>query len=226
MLAAVLLIGSTAYAVAADPAVVEEVVVVEPSYNWSGVYVGGQVGYVFDGSAEYEYPESDFYDYNNDLDGLIGGAYVGYNYQFSNNIVLGGEADIAWGDLQGSELASDGNYTGETKLEWMGSLRARLGYAFDRLLPYVTGGVAFGHAKFDETGIGGYDGKADFDLRGWTLGAGAEYAVTDNWILRGEYRYTQFNEKDFTSVTSAGDSADYSVDVHTNDFRIGAAYKF
>lgn len=221
ILAAALLIGSSTFAVAAD-AVVEEVVIVDTAYNWSGVYVGGQVGYAFEGRADYDYADTD-YDYENDLDGFIGGAYVGYNYQFSNNIVLGGEADIVWGNLKDSEIAGDGDYVGETKLEWMGSVRARLGYAFDRFMPYVTGGVAFGHAKFDETEIGDdYHGKADFDLTGWTLGAGAEYAVTDNWILRGEYRYTQFNEKNFT--TSEG--ADYSVDVHTNDFRIGAAYKF
>lgn len=224
-LAAALALGATGYAVAAD-AVVDEVVVVDSAYNWSGVYVGGQVGYVFDGSADYVYendPDSS-YNYNHDLDGFIGGAYVGYNYQFSNNIVLGGEADIAWGDLKDStrDLGA-GDYSAETKIDWMGSARVRLGYAFDRFLPYLTGGVAFGNLNFEEREDGDFYGDADVDLTGWTIGAGAEYAVTDNWILRGEYRYTEFNEKDFTEQPV---DDEFSVDVHTHDFRIGAAYKF
>jgi len=224
-LAAALALGATGYAAAAD-AVVDEVVVVDSAYNWSGVYVGGQVGYVVDGSADYNYLDAQgtTYDYGNDPDGFIGGAYVGYNYQFSNNIVLGGEADIVWGDLKDSDLApGDEDYSAETKIDWMGSARVRLGYAFDRFLPYVTGGVAFGNANFEERNLGDFYGKADLDLTGWTLGAGAEYALTDNWILRGEYRYTEFGEEDFTSEESTDE---YSVNIHTHDFRIGAAYKF
>src|SRR5687768_8058092 len=103
VLAAAVLLGSTALAAAAD-AIVDEVVVVDTAYNWSGVYVGGQVGYAF-GSADYTYDPNDpdqnsDYDYDHNPDGFIGGVYAGYNYQFTNGVVLGGEADIVWGDLE------------------------------------------------------------------------------------------------------------------------------
>ena len=226
VLAAVFALGSAGYAVAAD-AVVEDVVVVDSTYNWSGVYVGGQIGYAF-GSADYEYETGGgidaAYNYSHEPNGFIGGVYVGYNYQFANGIVLGGEADIVWGDLEDSSIApGDEDYSASTKIDWTGSARVRLGYAIDRFLPYVTGGVAFGHFDFDELRFGDFYGDADGDLLGWTLGAGAEYALTDNWILRGEYRYAEFDEEDF--VQQPVDD-NYSVDIHTHDFRIGAAYKF
>jgi outer membrane immunogenic protein len=223
-LATILAIGSAGYAAAAD-AVVDEVVVVESAYNWSGVYVGGQIGYAF-GSADYVYDSGSDpdYDYNHDPDGFIGGLYAGYNYQFANGIVLGGEADIVWGDLEDTSVApGDPRYDATTEVDWMGSARVRLGYAFDRFLPYVTGGVAFGHFDFDERDFGAFYGNADGDLVGWTLGLGGEYALTDNWIIRGEYRYTEFGDEDF--VEQPVDD-DFSVDVRTHDIRLGVAYKF
>ena len=93
----------------------------------------------------------------------------------------------------------------------------------DRFLPYVTGGVAFGRLSFEEFDEGDFYGEAKADLVGWTLGAGAEYAVTDNWIVRGEYRYTKFNDEDFVSQP---EEEDYNVDADIHDLRIGAAYKF
>lgn len=226
VLATVLAIGSAGYAVAAD-AVVDEVVVVDSAYNWSGVYVGGQIGYVFDGSADYVYepdaPDPD-YNYSHDLDGFIGGVYAGYNHQFSNGIVLGGEADIVWGNLEDTAVApGDDNYSATTNIDWTGSARVRLGYAMDRFLPYVTGGVAFGHFDFEELEGGDFYGNSDGGLIGWTVGVGAEYAFTNNWIIRGEYRYTDFDEENFTSNVS-GDV--YDVDIDTHDIRLGVAYKF
>ena len=224
-LATILAIGSAGYAVAAD-AVVDEVVVVESAYNWSGVYVGGQIGYAF-GSADYVYDSGSdpAYNYSHDPDGFIGGLYGGYNYQFANRIVLGGEADIVWGDLEDTGVApgDPDRYDATTEVDWMGSARVRLGYAFDRFLPYVTGGVAFGHFDFEERDFGAFYGDGDGDLIGWTVGIGGEYAFTDNWIVRGEYRYTDFDEENFTSNVS-GDV--YDVDIDTHDIRLGVAYKF
>lgn len=143
---------------AAD-AVVEEVVVAESAYNWSGIYVGGQVGYAL-GNADYIYEPDDpiadsTYDYAHDPDGFIGGVYAGYNYQFANRVVLGGEADIAWGNVEDSAFApGDDQYSATTEINWTGAARMRLGYAFDRFLPYVAGGIAFGHFDFEELNEG------------------------------------------------------------------------
>ncbi len=227
VLAAAVLLGSTALAAAAD-AIVDEVVVVDTAYNWSGVYVGGQVGYAF-GSADYTYNPNDpdqnsDYDYDHNPDGFIGGVYAGYNYQFTNGVVLGGEADIVWGDLEDSSVApGDDVFSATTSIDWMGAARLRLGYAMDRFLPYVAAGVAFGQFDFEELQDGNSYGDADEDLIGWTLGLGAEYAMTDNWIVRGEYRYTEFDDQDF--VEQPVDD-DWTVKLRSHDIRFGVAYKF
>ncbi len=201
-------------------------VVVEPgvaTYNWTGGYIGGQIGYGF-GSADYVYDSFGDYDYSNDPDGFLGGIYAGYNYQFANRVVLGVEADIAWGGLEDSDLApGDSDFSATTKIDLTGSARLRLGYAMDRLLPYLTGGVAFGQFSFDEYDQVGLYSSADENLVGWTLGVGTEYALTDKWTLRGEYRYADYGTQDF--VTQPADEG-YSVDIKTHDFRFGVAYKF
>ena len=221
VLGTVLALGSAGYAAAAD-AIVEEVVVVDSAYNWSGVYVGGQIGYASaDADYVYDYGSDPDYNYSHDPGGFIGGIYAGYNHQFSNGVVLGAEADIIWGDLEDSSVAAEG-YSATTNLDWNGSARVRLGYAMGRFLPYVTGGIAFGHFDFEELDEGEPYGDGHGDLVGWTIGAGAEYAVTDNWIVRGEYRYTDFNTETF--VSSAGDA--YDLDVDSHDIRLGVAYKF
>lgn len=224
MLAAALLLGASGYALAADPGMPMQEAPV--GFNWTGGYVGGQVGYAFGASADYVFEDGNTpaYNYSHDSDGFIGGIYAGYNHQFSNNIVLGGEADIAWSDLEDSSISGGmGIYEAKTNIDWMGSARIRLGYALDRFLPYLTGGIAFGNLNFEERGISfSYLGQADVNLTGWTLGAGVEYAVTDNWILRGEYRYTKFSEKNFTT----SEDVDFSVGVDMNDVRIGVAYRF
>lgn len=231
VLATILAIGSAGLAAAAD-AVVDEVVV-DSAYNWSGVYVGGQIGYVFDGNVDHDYQtgtgtDADF-NYRLSPDGVFGALYLGYNYQFGNGVVLGAEGDVAWGDVEASGetvTANDPSYDSTTEIDWTGSARVRLGYAMDRFLPYATGGVAFGHFDFEEREDGDFYGEGSGDLVGWTLGAGAEYAITDNWILRGEYRYTEFDEEEFVSDTGGRSEEDFTARIRTHDVRIGAAYKF
>lgn len=193
------------------------------TFNWTGGYIGGQIGYGF-GSADYVYADSSDYDYSTDPDGFLGGVYAGYNHQFANGVVLGVEADLAWGGLKDTVAApGDPDFTATTKIDMTGSARLRLGYAMDRLLPYVTGGLAFGKFSFDEYELADFYGSADENLTGWTLGVGAEYALTDNWTVRGEYRYADYGTHDFMTQP-AGD--EYSADIRTHDVRLGVAYKF
>src|SRR5690606_34280780 len=145
----------------------------------------------------------------------LGGIYVGYNYQFTNNVVLGVDADFAWTGADDSVTVA-GIGALDTELDWEGAVRARLGYAVDRFLPYIAGGVAFGKLDgevFDTTGASLVSG--DETNAGWTLGVGLEYAFTDNFIGRAEYRYTDFGDFDFADGTSA--------DLTTNDVRLGIA---
>ncbi|HEY6632810.1 MAG TPA: outer membrane protein [Rhizobiaceae bacterium] len=219
LLASTLLCAMSGYALAADAVVEVPEVYVAPVFSWTGGYIGGQVGYLWgDGDASGIL----FDDGQAEPEGWFGGVYVGYNYQFTNNVVLGIDADFAWtGADDDSTILLGGVPIGalHTELDWEGAVRARLGYAVDRFLPYVAGGVAFGKVDaeaFDTTGVS--IASDDETNTGWTIGAGLEYAFTDNIIGRAEYRYTDFGDFDF------GD--DVSGDLKTNDVRLGIAYKF
>lgn len=224
--AAVLLSGGAAFAADIAPA---------STLRWTGSYIGAQAGYV-GGRSRYSEPGySQPGTMNYDPKGFIGGVYVGYDRQFDNDFVLGGEVDFASGGVEGDSLYynADGNpaanSAGRAKMRSSGAVRARLGYAADRFLPYVAGGVAFGNYEYGAgvSHAGHYDSFSASDTRvGWTLGAGVEYAFSDNLIGRFEYRYTDFGSKTL-DVAETGDWAvGNKVDLKTNDIRVGIAYKF
>ncbi len=180
--AALLLTSGSAFAADLAPAPVEPVTPVT-AYNWTGFYIGAHAGADFGqgkiGGAKF------------DGAGFLGGLHAGYNEEFDGGWVVGLEGDIDYSSFSKNKnvtVIDDAVAVGtraEFKNEWQGSVRARLGYAFDRFLPYVTGGVAFGDEKIDINGFG-----SNTDTRvGWTAGAGLEYAIDQNWIVRGEVRY-------------------------------------
>lgn len=194
-------------------------------YDWTGAYVGAQVGYDFGGTADYRFFNlaASAYNYTHNPNGILGGVFLGYNYHFSNGLMLGGEADMLLGNIRASSLAPlDPGTMGATSFDWTASVRARLGYPIDRFMPYITGGVAYGRLNFEETGL--FAGSADVGLTGWTIGAGAEYAATDNLILRAEYRYTDFRNEPFR--TTGANPSDFDVDLNSHDIRFGISYKF
>lgn len=145
--------------------------------NWSGFYLGGTGSYDWGkvkGGAD-----------KPSADGWGGGAYGGYNWQ-SGQIVYGAEADIGYNDQKGT---SNG-VTGEEKLN--GSVRARLGYDFNPFMIYGTGGVAIADHKVSSAA--GSDSNTSV---GYTVGAGVETMVTKNITARVEYRYTDYQDKDY-----------------------------
>jgi outer membrane immunogenic protein len=223
LLTSTFLCAMSGYALAAD--VVTEPppeVEVAPVFSWTGAYIGGQVGYLW---GEGDFDADDGSTAEIEPDGWLGGVYVGYNYQFTNNVVLGIDADFAWTGADDSVTTFSGGApfgTLDTELDWEGAVRARLGYAVDRFLPYIAGGVAFGQMDIEAFDLVPASLGSDDDTSvGWTLGVGLEYAFTDNIIGRAEYRYTDFGDFDF-SVPGGGATTDLT----TNDVRLGIAYKF
>ena len=221
---------------AADAIVYEEPapVIAAPIFSWTGGYLGGQVGYGWGKSRFSSYDDEDGpFALNTKPDGFLGGLYAGYNFDMGNNVVLGVDGDITYNNLKDSASIFDEDQVEvasiESKLRWSGAVRARAGYAVDRFLPYIAGGVAFGSVKNSATGIGDDDNiytvSQSKTLTGWTAGAGVDYAATDNVILRLEYRYTDYGRKNF----SAGND-DFGLDARnkfkTNEIRLGVAYKF
>lgn len=179
-----------------EPPVAE---VLPQTYLWSGGYLGGY--------GEYKWGEFDAIPA--DADGFGGGVYGGYNWQ-SDNIVYGVEADVGYSAADGAAAGVVGEQG------FNGSLRARLGMDVNPFLIYATGGVAATGAEV--TSAAGSDSNTHF---GWTAGAGAEAFVTENITTRLEYRYSDYQSKDYnlggTNVSSGFD--DHSV-------RLGIGMKF
>lgn len=213
---------------AADAIVYEEPapVVVAPVFSWTGGYLGGQIGYGW-GKSRF----SDSFDaINVKPDGFLGGLYAGYNFDLGNSVVLGIDGDVTYNNLKDSYSVTDvdGTDSLESKLRWSGAVRARAGYAVDRFLPYIAGGVAFGSVKntLSSTDIDApFSSSQSKTLTGWTAGAGVDYAATDNIIVRLEYRYTDYGRKDFT-FSDGIDSVSVRDKFKTNEVRLGVAYKF
>lgn len=187
---------------AQQPIVKAPAVVPAPVFSWTGFYIGGNVGYGWGSGND----AADLLGIK--PQGWFGGGQVGYNYQFGNNIVAGLEADFQGGDI------SDGVAGVDSKLDWFGTVRGRLGYAFGRVLPYVTGGFAYGNNSIDNLGW-----SQSKTLTGWTAGAGIEYALTDHWTAKTEYLYTDLG-------SSFYDNLGASSGVTAQTAKIGINYKF
>ena len=200
-----------------------------PAFSWTGFYLGGDVGYGWGRSSGTGTDSAGLgltpYDY--DTNGVIGGGFLGYNYQI-NQFVVGVEADWQAADLKGNSgsFTNPGaTYTFSTNVNNYGSLRGRLGYAVDRWLVFATGGWAWGYASTSYAFTGSPPFSTNSGNRsGWTGGGGVEYAITNNWLARLEYRYTDLGSRAYVDVPN--NSADNGNRITVNDVRLGVAYKF
>lgn len=185
-----------------------------PAFSWTGFYVGANAGYGW-GTVDTSIPGAPNYSPK----GFGGGVHAGYNYDLGG-FVIGAEADFSLSDINYTEVF--GPATSALRLENFGSIRARVGLPVDRFLPYVTGGFAYGSGSFNVTG-GGLTFSEKQTHTGWTVGAGAEYAVTDNVVVRAEYLYTDLGTKNYLAAAVPG-GVDANVNFST--LRAGISYKF
>lgn len=220
----VAIITSAGAAAAADAIVYEPAPEFIPGFTWTGAYIGVQGGYGWtelsdDGDTLFEDNLPDGGD-SVDLDGGFVGVYAGYNYQLNNNVVLGIEGDInkAWMD---ESVDSFGGELGEFEVDWFGSVRGRIGYAWDRTLLFATGGVAFAHVDYN---LVEFEVDDDENFVGWTVGVGVEHAFTDNLLARAEYRYYDFGSETIGNPDFPSGVGDVELDMQT--VSVGLAYKF
>ena len=175
-----------------------------PVFTWTGAYFGINAGYAFDASsnststfavpAPYGNGTTAYFSQRNQ-EGFTGGGQIGYNWQLTpgSGVVIGVEADAQYLDfgrnrnsafITGGALAPGYYVTdprGLSSLDFFGTVRGRLGYAFDRTLVYGTGGFAYGSGSADRS-FGGYAGNDSFRT-GYAVGGGIEYALpTDSWL--------------------------------------------
>jgi len=224
-------------------------------YSWTGLYAGGQVGMIWGANHGYYYVATpgglSAYDpLTSDAQVANVEGHLGYNQQL-DHLVVGLEGSIDGTNLVKNSLLPvyspnlllgptsappGGTLTTAVKSNLQGSIRGRAGYAFGRLLPFVTGGVALGGFT-QQTYLWGGDAVGLFNaadsgrsmLRvGWTLGAGAEWAMTRNWAIRGEYRYTDFGSvaDASTLVAPVGTLFAGTRRLDQNLLEFGVSYKF
>jgi len=177
-----------------------------PIYNWTGFYIGAMGGYA---------SESD-----NGIKGGFAGGTLGYNWQ-QGALVFGLEADAAWADINRSAAGvvfvpgvGFVAATATAKVQDWGTVRGRIGYAFDQVLIYGTGGYAWADTKLSATALGVTVSESHV-LNGWTAGAGVEVMFAPKWSVKAEYLYKSFTGTNFFNVPS-GDLNVHSVQAGIN----------
>ncbi|MFZ3352114.1 MAG: outer membrane protein [Xanthobacteraceae bacterium] len=208
--------------------------VVTPVYNWSGVYIGINGGYGF-GSTDWSSPTAGVVGTGtfNTNGGLVGGT-VGFNFQ-SGQIVYGIEGDWDWAGIKGTSstaTATIGACPGampcsfETSSNWLSTVRGRVGYAFDRVLIYATGGGAAGDVKatFTNPNIP-VTGSTNSTEWGWTAGAGVEAALTENVTVKVEYLFVDLQNGNCSPTICGGGTA-VPVSFDASIVRAGLNFKF
>ena len=241
-----------------------------PIFTWTGFYLGvnggfgGGVATTTLNTLAPPLAYGDTYAESNSLShrmsGFLVGGQFGYNYQLPNRVVLGVETDFQWSGIRGTD--NDANITqycfgcgadispsqSNITQNWFGSTRLRLGYAVsDRLLPYITGGLAYSDFAANHWGVGysvgpGWQGVysltgggATSTQLGWTLGAGLEYALNNSLSVKTEYLYSQYsgvtapylNAGDYTPPVNVGTFSTGTIGIHSLraglNYRLGAA---
>lgn len=218
-----------------------------PVFTWSGLYVGTNIGY---GWGDNDPVGLRLDDPGNPplgnrigtlpADGFFAGGQVGFNVQLGL-FVFGTELDVQAADISagfGPDVvggAIPGTFRGDSTIEFFGTLRGRVGLAFDRMLIYATGGYAWANVDYNVSGVG--PGGVNFAVRentsfsGFALGGGLEWAVTPTWSVKAEYQWINFGREDFTTqvLTAAGVPTGQTMttaatpEIHT--FRIGVNYR-
>ena len=208
--------------------------VVTPVYNWSGIYIGINGGYSF-GSTDWSSPTAGVVGTGtfNTNGGLVGGT-AGFNFQ-SGQIVYGIEGDWDWAGIKGtssSATATIGACPGampcsfETSSNWLSTVRGRVGYAFDRVLIYATGGGAAGDVKATFTNPNTpVTGSTNSTEWGWTAGAGIEAALTENVTVKVEYLFVDLQNGNCSPTICGGGTA-VPVSFDASIVRAGLNFKF
>jgi len=194
-----------------------------PVFTWTGFYAGVNAGYGWSTGTSRYYDPAFGYVGSNSNGGFVGGAQAGYNYQMGM-FVLGAEADLQYAAVGNKGSSYNAQYYSGNSDGYYGTLRARVGFAFDRALIFGTGGFAYGdiggNNAFDPA-IGRHRGNSTNG--GWTLGGGVEYAVTNNIVAKVEGSYVNLDTRDNYAVNGVqGDRRDTEFGV----VKAGLNYKF
>ena len=242
LLSAALLVAATSVAANAADLNYKAAPMAQSVYNWTGIYVGGTAG---GGIANSTHLDTDaLFAANTKFQEGFGtvGLTAGYNWQIGHT-VLGIEGDYNWANVDKTRSfghnEDDGIGTTQFKMNEFATLRGRAGLALDRTLVYATAGLAFAHIHNTTTVPDGDETFVASENKwktGLAVGAGVEFAIAQNWTLKGEYMLMQFqnSDADVNLLFLGGGTANscnitncrmnYSESVQTA--RVGVNYKF
>jgi outer membrane immunogenic protein len=167
------------------------------AYSWAGPYLGGNIGYGW-GSVDHNPAKPS---------GFAAGVQGGYNFQ-NGPLVFGLEADIQ------ASAANDTFAPWKFSNPWFGTARGRIGYALNNIVFYGTGGLAFGELRGEALGL-----SESHTTAGWTVGAGAEMGLAQNWTAKIEYLYVDLSDSRFV-ITGLPHGARFGL------VRLGVNYRF
>lgn len=196
------------------------------AFDWTGFYFGGHVGYGR-GQADVSVQDPGPSGQRRSFGSAFAGVQAGYNYLLPSNILIGVETEITFPNYYTSDSEVWSGTTPRSilseQLDYIATLRGRLGYAFDNVLVYGTGGLAVSSGHFLRTDPTTDDEESHPGLRtGWAAGAGVEYGSSSHWTARLEYLYSHFATKD----VAFSNGAQYASSFDLHAVRFGLNRKF
>jgi opacity protein-like surface antigen len=210
-------------------------------FNWAGFYGGGQVGYGWSSTSTdvYSIATGNLLSIGGvDRDGIFGGGQIGFNFMVTPNWLLGVEGDLSAADLSGSSTGCNFAGTGcahsDSKVDWFGTLRGRVGYAVNNWLIYATGGAVWTHSSITRTivqstnpAVVGLAASSSGTHSGWTVGGGVEWGFAPHWTAKLEYLYLNVDATNDYYYTGFPLAARHSVSsTDTSTVRLGVNYLF
>lgn len=178
--------------------------------TWTGFYIGAMGGYAEENASGL-----------GTLSGGFAGGTIGYNWQ-TGPMVLGIEADAAWADVSAG-LGIPGLASVDYTIRSMGTVRGRIGYAFDQVLIYATGGYAWSDNRLAAT-FGALSVSDSQFHNGWTVGAGFEYMFAPKWSFKAEYLYKSLEGESYFTATVPGGVPIGTINL--NSVQVGVNYHF
>jgi outer membrane immunogenic protein len=201
----------------------------QPIFTWTGFYIGINGGGAF-GNTQFDFPNVGVSTTSNNFSGGFVGGTIGYDYQVNGPFVVGILADADWADITNGFNCTGGIVTCNVTGNFLGSVRGRIGYAWDRILFFGSGGLGLGNARFSVTdNATGFTAVDNVFRAGFTAGGGIEYAFGYNWAAKVEYLFYDFQHTDFTpGVVDPGIAVLGPVTTTTfvHTVRFGVDYKF
>ena len=212
-----------------------------PEFNWQGFYIGGEAAYRRQNMHNNVYNSLDVHNYSNSYNSSNSflGGFVGYSQPLRNKFILGVETDMLWNNVPNTEhyrfKGSQADVNLGLKEQWNGSSMVNIGYRTRNWEPYLSFGIAYmrvdsSYTKRNLLPYPHIDPKAaKKTFAGWALGGGINYALTHNLLLRLAYRYSDYGKKEFNQFVNNNWSPEIKsaeVKYHSNDVRLGLAYKF